>query len=38
MTDPEWQAARKAHVQAHGEVVQNIASSFLAPTAFSALR
>lgn len=38
MADPEWQAARKAHVEAHGEVVHNIASSFLAPTAFSALR
>lgn len=38
MADPEWQAARTAHREAHGEIVQNIASSFLAPTAFSALR
>ncbi len=37
-TDPEWLAARAAHQQAHGEVLANIASSFLAPTAFSALR
>lgn len=38
MADAEWQAARKAHVAAHGEVVRNIASSFLSPTAFSAMR
>lgn len=33
--DPEWTAARSAHQQKHGEVVANISSSFLAPTAFS---
>jgi len=37
-TDPEWLAARAAHQQAHGEVVANIASSFLSPTAFSLWR
>ena len=37
-TDPEWLAARAAHHAAHGEVLTNIASSFLAPTAFSAMR
>lgn len=37
-SDPEWLAARAAHQKAHGEVVANIASSFLSPTAFSALR
>lgn len=37
-TDPEWVAARAEHQRVHGEVVANIASSFLAPTAFSALR
>lgn len=36
--DPEWLAARAAHQKAHGEVVANIASSFLSPTAFSTLR
>lgn len=36
--DPEWVAARAAHQREHGEVVANIASSFLAPTAFSAMR
>jgi hypothetical protein len=38
VTDPEWVAARSAHQEAHGEVVANIASSFLAPTAFSEMR
>ncbi|MEQ3625432.1 MAG: NIPSNAP family protein [Celeribacter sp.] len=33
--DPEWVKARAAHVEAHGEVVTNIASSFMQPTAFS---
>lgn len=33
--DPEWVAARAAHLEAHGEVVANIASSFLSPTSFS---
>jgi hypothetical protein len=37
-TEPEWTAARAAHQKAHGEVVANIASSFLSPTAFSTLR
>lgn len=36
--DPEWLKARSAHQAEHGEVVANIASSFLAPTAFSTLR
>lgn len=35
MTDPEWRKARAAHVEAHGEIVTNIANSFLQPTAFS---
>lgn len=35
--DPEWVAARAAHQKAHGEVVANIASSFLAPTSFSTM-
>ena len=34
-SDPQWVAARAAHQKAHGEVVANIASSFLSPTAFS---
>jgi luciferase family oxidoreductase group 1 len=33
--DPEWVAARAAHQAVHGEVVANIASSFLEPTTFS---
>jgi hypothetical protein len=37
-TDPEWLAARAAHQKEHGEVVANIASSFLSPTAFSTVR
>lgn len=37
-SDPEWVAARAAHHAAHGEVVANIASSFLAPTAFSKMQ
>lgn len=37
-SDPEWLAARAEHQRVHGEVVANIASSFLAPTAFSKLR
>ncbi|WP_439136939.1 NIPSNAP family protein [Roseicyclus sp.] len=37
-TDREWVAARAAHHAAHGEVVANIASSFLTPTAFSKMR
>jgi len=37
-TDPEWVAARAAHQKEHGEVVANIANSFLAPTAFSTVR
>ncbi|KZM50532.1 NIPSNAP family protein [Labrenzia sp. OB1] len=37
-TDPEWVSARSAHQAEHGEVVANIASSFLAPTAFSTVR
>ncbi|NDR56697.1 MULTISPECIES: NIPSNAP family protein [Aliiruegeria] len=37
-SDPEWLGARAAHQEEHGEVVANIASSFLAPTAFSAMR
>lgn len=36
--DPEWVEARAAHHEKYGEVVANIASSFLAPTAFSAMR
>lgn len=36
--DPEWVAARAAHQEVHGEVVANIASSFLTPTAFSTIR
>jgi len=36
--DPEWIAARSAHIQEHGEVVTNIANSFLSPTAFSTMR
>lgn len=35
--DPEWVAARAAHQAAHGEVVANIASSLLTPTAFSTI-
>lgn len=37
-SDPEWVAARAEHQRVHGEVVANIASSFLAPTAFSTLQ
>lgn len=37
-SDPEWVAARAVHHAAHGEVVANIASSFLAPTAFSKMQ
>jgi hypothetical protein len=37
-SDPEWVAARAAHQEVHGEVVANIASSFLTPTAFSTIR
>lgn len=37
-TDPEWVAARAAHQKEHGEVVANIASSFLTPTAFSSVK
>ncbi len=37
-SDPEWVAARAEHQRVHGEVVANIASSFLSPTAFSTLR
>lgn len=37
-SDPEWLAARAAHQKTHGEVVANIATSFLTPTAFSTLR
>ena len=37
-SDPEWVAARATHHAAHGEVVANIASSFLAPTAFSKMQ
>lgn len=37
-SDPEWVAARAAHQKEHGEVVANIASSFLTPTAFSTVR
>lgn len=33
----EWVTARAAHQEKHGEVVANIASQFLAPTAFSAV-
>lgn len=35
--DPEWTNARAAHQKEHGEVVTNIASSFLSPTAFSTM-
>ncbi len=35
MTDPEWVEARAAHVETYGEVVVNIASSFMAPTPIS---
>ncbi len=35
--DPEWQAARAAS-EADGPIVENIASQFLKPTAFSALK
>lgn len=38
ITDPEWVAARAAHEKQHGEVLSNIANSFLAPTAFSTIR
>jgi hypothetical protein len=37
-SDPEWVAARAAHQKVHGEVVANIASSFLSPTSFSAIK
>ncbi|MFC5501457.1 NIPSNAP family protein [Lysinimonas soli] len=36
-SDPEWVAARAAS-EADGQIVANIASSFLTPTKFSALR
>jgi hypothetical protein len=36
-SDPEWIAARAA-TEANGPIVANIASSFLQPTAFSALK
>jgi NIPSNAP len=35
--DPEWIAAR-AETESDGPIVQNITSSFLAPTAFSCVR
>jgi hypothetical protein len=35
MTDEEWITAKAAHQAEHGEIVANIASSFLAPTKFS---
>ena len=34
MSDPEWLAAR-AESEADGQIVENIESSFLAPTSFS---
>jgi len=37
-SDPEWVEARAEHQRIHGEVVANIASSFLTPTAFSTIR
>tara|TARA_R110000751_G_scaffold107645_10_gene204110 strand:- start:346 stop:675 length:330 start_codon:yes stop_codon:yes gene_type:complete len=37
-TDNAWITARAAHQEKHGEVVANIASQFLAPTAFSAIK
>jgi hypothetical protein len=37
-TDPEGMAALAAHRKHHGEVVANIASSFLSPTVFSTPR
>lgn len=36
LADAEWGKARAAHVQTYGEVVINISSSFMQPTAFSA--
>ncbi len=36
-SDPEWIAARSAS-EADGQIVANIANSFLTPTAFSALQ
>ncbi len=37
MTDPDWTAAR-AKSEADGQIVGNIVSQFLAPTAFSAVK
>lgn len=37
MTDPDWMAAR-AKSEEDGQIVGNIVSQFLAPTAFSALK
>jgi hypothetical protein len=36
-TDPDWNAARAATEQ-NGQIVASISNSFMAPTAFSALR
>ncbi|QKV20169.1 NIPSNAP family protein [Oricola thermophila] len=35
MVDPEWIEARKAHFAKYGEVVANVSSQLVAPTAFS---
>ncbi|MCR8724654.1 NIPSNAP family protein [Frigidibacter sp. ROC022] len=35
MADEEWCKARAEHVATYGEVVTNIATSFMQPTAFS---
>ena len=36
-SDPEW-IEKRAATEAHGAIVANITSSFLAPTAFSSVR
>ena len=35
--DPEWQAVR-AETEKDGQIVQNVANQFLAPTAFSSVK
>ena len=36
--DPEWVAARAAHIEKYGEVVAKVSNQFMAPTAFSTVK